>query len=61
MYTNALRMKTSGQTDEDCRRIAEKAFPVPGLYKEFTYWNCYLVLMDSKKFWAGVDTGWPKK
>ena len=37
LYTNALRMKTSAQTDEDCRRIAEKAFPVPGLYKEFIY------------------------
>ena len=32
-----------------------------GLYKEFTYWNCYLVLMDSEKFRAGVDAGWPKK
>ena len=37
LHTNALRMKTSGQTEEDCRRIAERAFPKPGVYKEFTY------------------------
>ncbi|XP_042041041.1 uncharacterized protein LOC121786460 [Salvia splendens] len=54
-------MQSSGQTDEYCRRMAEKEFPVPGLYKEFTYWNCYEVLMDSEKFRAGVDAGWPKK
>ena len=47
--TPTPRMKTSGQLTRS-RRIAEKPFPVLGLYKEFTYWNCYLVLMDSEKF-----------
>ena len=61
LYANALRMQTSGQTEEDCRRIAESLFPKPGIYKEFTYWNCYLVLKDSEKFRAGCDAGWPKK
>ena len=54
-------MKTSGQTDDDVRRMVEAAFPLAGVYKEFTYWNCYEVLMDSEKFRAGVDAGWPKK
>ena len=54
-------MKPNGQSDDDVRRIAESQFPLKGLYKEFTFWNCYVVLMDSEKFRAGVDAGWPKK
>ena len=61
LYANNLRMKTSGQTDDDVRRMAEAAFSLKGVYKEFTFWNCYEVLMDSEKFQAGVDAGWPKK
>ena len=47
LYANHLCMKTSGQTDDDVRRMAEAAFPLTGVYKEFSYWNCYEVLMDS--------------
>ena len=54
-------MLTSGQTEEDARRIAEGHFPVPGTYKEFTFWECYLVLKDYEKFWAGCDARWPEK
>ena len=61
LYANALRMMSSGQTEEDCRMIAESQFPKPGVYKEFTYWNCYEVLMDYEKFRPGVDAGRPKK
>ena len=61
LYANNLRMKTSGQTDDDVRRMVEAQFPLKGVCKEFTFWNYYEVLMDSEKFRAGVDAGWPKK
>ena len=54
-------MKTSGQTNDDVRRMAEAQFPLTNVYKEFTFWNCYEVLMDSEKFRVGVDAGWSKK
>ena len=31
LYANALRMQTSGQTEEDCRRIAESQSQAVGL------------------------------
>ena len=32
-----------------------------GKYKEFTFWECFLLLKDSEKFRAGCDAGWPMK
>ena len=61
LHANNLRMKTRGQTDDEVRRMVEAAFPLAGVYKEFTYWNCYEVLMDYEKFRPGVDAGRPKK
>ena len=61
LYANALRQLTSGKNEEGARRIAESQFPLPGKYKEFHFWECYVLLKDSKKFRAGYDAGWPKK
>ena len=61
LHANNLRMKTRGQTDDDVRRMVEAQFPLKGVYKEFTFCNCYKVLMDSEKFRADVDARWPKK
>ena len=61
LYANALRQLRSGQTEDDARRIAASQFPLEGKYKEFTFWECFLLLKDSEKFRAGCDAGWPKK
>ena len=61
LYANNLRMKTSGQTMDDVRRMSEDVFPLAGVHREFTYWNCYEVLMESEKIRVGIEAGWPKK
>ena len=61
VVANALRQLTSGQNEEDARRIAESQFPLAGKYKDFHFWECYVLLKDYEKFRAGCDAGWPKK
>ena len=41
LYANALRQLSSGQNEEDARRIAESQFPLAGKYKEFNFWECF--------------------